>query len=429
MHSDFIHTVAGEPLYFETTDNFADLRERFFGVVHRCREVLQWPAQRVLSFVVDRGIFGHEVFEQVLADAALHLITWEKGYQAQAWPPPGGITGTMVIERARNRAEDIRAYRLEYWDRLWPKDQRLRQLVVQATNPAGRVIQISILSDDQATPAVTLIRLMFSRWVQENDFKYLDKHFGINQITSYGVTGYDELRQEVADRQVRSAEVKALREQRYQLRAKQSRRLLLQAQGEHQERQRQQQIGSLEEQSKGAEASKELGRLRYRQSRWEDTNSARQEQIQKLSRELAELESTIQNAQQTESRLDRLIEEKMVRLDPEKKRLMDGLRVIARNAFYQALQPFKKAYNNYRDDHDQFRQLTQASGVLEVGTQQIVVHLMPRVNYPPQLRRILGTVLEGINAQRPVLPDGSNRSLKLRLAQRSEMKLSIQPKD
>ena len=23
-----------------------------------------------------------------------------------------------------------------------------------------------------------------ARWVQENDFKYLDKHFGINQITS-----------------------------------------------------------------------------------------------------------------------------------------------------------------------------------------------------------------------------------------------------
>ena len=106
---------------------------------------------------------------------------------------------------------------------------------------------------------------------------------------------------------------------------------------------------------------------------------------------------------------------------------MDSLRVIARNVFYKALQPFKKAYNNYRDDHGQFRQLTQASGVLEVCPDQIVVHLMPRVNYPPRLRRIIATVLEGINTQKPVLPDGSNRRLKLRLARRSEMKLSIQP--
>jgi hypothetical protein len=429
LHSDFIHTVAGEPLYFETTDNFADMRERFFAVVRHCREVLRWPAERVLSFVVDRGIFGHEVFEKVLADAALHLITWEKGYQAQAWPPSGGITGTMVIERARNRAEDIRSYHLQYWDRPWPKDKRLRQLVVQATNPADRVIQVSILSDDQAATAVALIGLMFNRWVQENDFKCLDQHFGINQITSYGVTSCDELRKKVADRQVLSAEVKALREQRHQLRAKQSRLLLLQAQGEHPGRQRQQRIVELEEPPAGAAVSKELGRLRYRQNRWEDTSSARQEQIQKLSSERAELERKVQNAQQTESRLERLIEEKMVRLDPEKKRLMDSLRVIARNVFYQALQPFKQAYNNYRDDHDQFRQLTQASGVLEVDTQQIVAHLMPRVNYPPQLRRILATVLEGINARRPVLPDGSSRSLRLRLAQRNEMKLSIQPND
>ena len=89
MHSDFIHTAAGEPLYFETSDNFADLRQRFFEVVERCRQVMKWPQERVLSWVVDRAIFGKEVFEKVLCDAALHLITWEKGYERQSWPPAG----------------------------------------------------------------------------------------------------------------------------------------------------------------------------------------------------------------------------------------------------------------------------------------------------------------------------------------------------
>ena len=146
-----------------------------------------------------------------------------------------------------------------------------------------------------------------------------------------------------------------------------------------------------------------------------------------MSKELAQLEAKAKQTQPTESRLERMIAEKRVRLDPEKKRLMDSLRVIARNVFYKALQPFKKAYNNYRDDHDQFRQLIQASGVLEVRQDQILVHLMPRVAYPPQLRRILTAVLDEVNAQKPVLPDGSGRSLKLRLAQRSELTLSIQP--
>jgi hypothetical protein len=168
--------------------------------------------------------------------------TWEKGYSRQAWPPPGGLSGSLVVERARNRAEDLRAYHLDYWDRAWPKDERLRQIVVQATHPQGRVIQVSILTDDQNGAAVVIIGLMFGRRVQENDFKYLDQHFGINQITSDGVTGYEALRQQVADRQVRSAEAKALQEQRCQLRAQQSRLLWVQAKGEHEQAQRQSQI-------------------------------------------------------------------------------------------------------------------------------------------------------------------------------------------
>jgi hypothetical protein len=33
---------------------------------------------------------------------------------------------------------------------------------------------------------------MFNRWIQENDFKYLNKHFGINQLTSYRSTPYEQ---------------------------------------------------------------------------------------------------------------------------------------------------------------------------------------------------------------------------------------------
>ena len=46
LQSDFIHTAQGAPIYFETTDNFADLRKRFFGVGQRARATLDWPAER-----------------------------------------------------------------------------------------------------------------------------------------------------------------------------------------------------------------------------------------------------------------------------------------------------------------------------------------------------------------------------------------------
>ena len=69
-----------------------------------------------------------------------------------------------------------------------------------------------------------------------------------------------------------------------------------------------------------------------------------------------------------------MIASDMVRMEPQSKRLMDSLKVLARNVFYQALQPFKEAYDNYRDDHDYFRQLSLAAGVLEVRAEGITVH-------------------------------------------------------
>ena len=61
---------------------------------------------------------------------------------------------------------------LEFVDRPWPKDPRLRQIVVRATNPKGQTIQVSLLTDDLIRPAMEILRLMFNRWIQENDFKY-----------------------------------------------------------------------------------------------------------------------------------------------------------------------------------------------------------------------------------------------------------------
>src|ERR1019366_6382490 len=54
-------------------------------------------------------------------------------------------------------------------------------------------------------------------------------------------------------------------------------------------------------------------------------------------------------------RLEDLIARQMVRLDTGPKRLLDAVKVVARNVFYRALAPFKAAYDNYRDDHEHFR--------------------------------------------------------------------------
>ena len=171
LHSDFLHTVSGQPIYFECIDNYEDLRQRLWGLLDRARAALGWSADKVITVIIDRAVFGKETFERVLAEPAVHLVTWEKGYRPGLWEEHQ-VSGQCVIERVRNHAADRQSYQFRYLDQKWAVDPRWRQLIVRATHPSGRKGEVSILTDDPTRPAAELVRLMFGRWVQENDFKY-----------------------------------------------------------------------------------------------------------------------------------------------------------------------------------------------------------------------------------------------------------------
>ena len=386
LHMDFIHTSAGHPVYIGYEDNYNDLRERFGRTVKDFRHKLGIDAESVLSFVLDRGIFGGDIFHDIVEDKHLHIVTWEKGYKPGAWDEKM-VNGTFVMDRCRNRAEDIKKYSFEYMDQAWEKDQDMRLLRVRATNPNKRTIEIGILSDDQERPAETLIRLMFSRWVQENDFKYLEKHFGINQTTSYATISYKDLKDQVEDKQMKSGEYKALQKER-QILQENLKRLLLQ---EHQH---------------PAKSSK------------------RKEKIEEFTLQDETLTQTMKETQKQVSRLEYLMEECYQRLDVSNKRVMDALKLIARNSFYQSLQPFKVKYNNYRDDHAIFRNLTRAHGLMISRENRVEVQIFPTAHYPPALRIIVEDLFEQINVDNSLMPDGSERRLTLTLGKKSGIKLA-----
>ena len=111
-------------------------------------------------------------------------------------------------------------------------------------------------------------------------------------------------------------------------------------------------------------------------------------------------------------------------MDTAAKSLLDALRLIARNQFYAALQPFKAAYDNYRDDHDYFRDPTQSSGLLRWTGDTLEVHLTPRVNYQPKLRKIIKEILTGYTKQALKLPDGSGRKLSFHLGEWAQFEIT-----
>ena len=216
---DFIHTAAGHPVYVSYDDNYADLRSRYATVIRAMRCALEMEEDRVLTLVFDRGIYGQETFDKIIENPALHIVTWEKNYSQGAWDALAQ-TGHFCMHRSRNRANDLKAYHFEYQSQPWSKNPAMHLIRVRATNPSGRTIELGILTDEAERPAQELIWLMFHRWLQENDFKYMEKHFGINQITSYASYSYEEIAKALEDRQMKSGEYKALEKERTQLRKK-----------------------------------------------------------------------------------------------------------------------------------------------------------------------------------------------------------------
>ena len=447
INSDYIHTAQGHPIYFECTDNFDDLRGRFFPLIGRLRTSLQWSQERILTLIVDRGIYSNDIFNQILADPNIHLITWEKGYQSEKDTPwetlatthrAAGTYGFHTFSRLRNNSRDHRPYHFEYIHRPWTKNPAIRQIIVRATNPNGRTVQLSILTDDTQRPVYEIVRLMFNRWIQENDFKYLNKHFGINQLTSYRSTPYEQLRDELTDRQVPNrAYVEKVKIAR-QLEARQARQLLAADRAQRNQSARQLRLeqiqsdignrtapGSNTPPAATAGESKELALLHNAAKRHDKYRAERLLKIESLHQLILHNEEEKSALEKQVSRIDQLINQEMVRMDLGNKTLMDAIKITARNLFYRFFAPFKAAYDNYRDDHDHYRQLTQCDGVLRWTGSEIEVHLVPQVNYPPKLRKIITAHLDELNTGGLTLPDGSGRPLRLRLTRKEQISVRI----
>ena len=429
MHGDYVHSMKGQPLYLENTDNYEDMRKRFMKLVERFRQTLGVESERELTWIVDRGIFSLEIFEWILSQPCLHLITWEKGYQRGSWPEGKAAQGSMSMERPRNHSTDVRHYHFEWIEEPWPKNPRIRRLIVRATNPKEKQIEVSILCDDPARPAESIVWPMFDRWVQENDFKYLEAHFGINQITSYRSESYEQLADKLEDRQMKNACYTVLEDQCSEERKYLGKLLVRQRLAAREERRRAKaitELGALPDPS--AQQRQKLGRLKSGQTSAQRARLARENKIEQSHERLDGLHAKLENTDREVSRLETLISRDTVRLCGEKKYLMDVIKITARNLFYELLAPFKKAYDNYRDDHVWFRQLAQSAGLIEPAAEgaqgPIRCHLIGTADYPKPVRKVAGQILAEFNAAKPQWPDGSGREFVLLLGSKDAIQLA-----
>ena len=414
-------------------DSYEDMRERFFAELEGFDLLFPPEGRKGRLFVIDRAIFGIETFERFTARHD-RLLTWEKGYAGDGWVQ-GAPQTAFVLTRPRNRSDDLREWTFQVQEQPWRRDPAWRRFVVRATNPESRTIEVAVLCSDPAVAVAAAVKMIFSRWLQENDFRILDRHFGIMQMTSRRSQAYTDLAQTLTDRPVESIEYReqhaaaaALRRSLQKLLYNRERvvdtltrlerdsaaaRLRLDrdmpaikrrlehcqadpdASGKHLR-----ELAALGALAAELEACRNTLRKASRgRPKLETRREALQASIDSAKTESDALEQRLKAANREDSKLRFLAAEGARRPDTAAKHLMDCTKIIARNVFYCLLGEFRQHYDNRRDDLAILRLLMRAAGTLHLRDGVLHIGLWLRASLDPAVRAAIDRFLADVSAR------------------------------
>ena len=403
---DFIHTEWGSPCFIGHFDTFYDCRQRFLILRRRFMEL--FPGQPTgFVWIQDCGFWGLAFLGQI-ADEGDFFIQWEKNYKNSRWDKPFLKCGRFTLRRYRNSRKDRLRYRYQWREQRWDAIPDGRRIIVRARHPKGKTIEVSIVTNHPSMSSEKIIRLMFNRWLQEGDFAYLNRHFGINELTGRIFDPYEKIAKDLQDRQIDSRAYKLAQATKKNLVAKIG-QLLVHFQGQERvsldglnaqrEKLKQkvdhlsQELDRLESGNVTHKAVSRIGqkiqRIRVRLSDYkkkqkkEQDFQEKEQKIKTFTSELQQLKQQLVQLSKTESRILACIEEGRVRPDMRKKALVDAIRITSRNTFRQAFDIFRPLYDNRRDDHVVLRALTRSSGIIIPCRDRIDVYLTPQLQREP----------------------------------------------
>jgi len=176
VHSYFVGDSQGRPLLFLTEELSTNLAKAMPRVVEAIRDVI---GDRPFTVIFDRGGYDGGLFAWLSAQK-ISFITYQRGTPKLA---------DALFSRRECRFEGRRV-------RFVIAEDAVK---VGKTGPWRRVVVRT--KDGHQTPILTNVGpevasariacLMFARWRQENLFKYMGAHHGLDQLVSYGADPAD----------------------------------------------------------------------------------------------------------------------------------------------------------------------------------------------------------------------------------------------
>jgi hypothetical protein len=352
------------------------------------KDVPRQPSQEALdadpyrvrfTILFDREGYSPAFFKEMWQTHRIACITYHK-HPKEDWPEdefaetavslPGGETVMMKLAE-RGSWVGSRS------DGMWMRE-------VRKLNPSGH--QTSLISTAFGQSRIEDAAGLFSRWSQENFFRYAMQHFGIDLLSEYGTEEIPG-----TNRPVVNPARRELDRQRRSVQGKLTRR-----------------------RAEYAAVSLHPEADEKKVSQWERRKAELLEEIQQLEHELDTLKT---QQQQTPTHLEwkELPEEsKFERLSPSRKRLLDTVKMIAYRAETAMAGIVREELSRQDDARSMLRDLFRSAAdiVPSPATNELEVRVHPLAN--PRTNRAIEHLLQELNAAELTYP-GTKLKLVYRL--------------
>jgi hypothetical protein len=133
------------------------------------------PYAHWFTIVFDREGYSPEFFEEML-QKRIAVLTYHK-FPKEDWPTAEYTSRSVELSGGETVTMKLAERGTQLSNKLWVRE--IRKLTEQGH-------QTSILSTNFQAPMTVLGVSMFARWSQENFFRYMREHYGLDHLVEYG---------------------------------------------------------------------------------------------------------------------------------------------------------------------------------------------------------------------------------------------------
>jgi hypothetical protein len=337
----WVNDADGEPLFVVTTEANEGLVKMLPVVLDEVRPLV---GDRRVTVVFDRGGWSPKLFKQLLT-RSFDILTYRKG-RCPRLPESAFSVHEAVLD---GRPTSYRLADQGIYLAYGPPHARRRLHLRQVTRLDDDGHQTQVITSRWDLPAIEVAHRMFSRWRQENFFKYLREEYALDALVDYGVEPADP------SRDVPNPVRKQLNDELRKAYAE-----LSQLAAEF-----------------GSEAFVNREQLRRTMRGFKIANAPLRRRIRDATERVAKLEKR-RDAAPARVPLQALVEGEVIQLRVERKHISDLLKMVA----YQAESDLVRLVApHYRRADDEARTLIQSAlacvGDIEVADQQLRISLEP----------------------------------------------------